>query len=65
MEKVKAYQITLIVDQQWLNTISEVTSYVEDGEICSWDSVSDPFDEYPEKYWMRYEDFLKILEGEK
>ena len=64
MEKVKTYRVTLIVDQGWLDAISDVTSYVEDGEVCIWDHVSDPVEEDPEKYWMTDEEFAALLEDE-
>ena len=61
---VNTWRITLVVDEGWLNAINEVTSYVEDGEVCFWESVSDPIEENPEKYWMTEEEFQSILNGE-
>lgn len=61
---MKTWRITLVVDNEWLNTIDEVTSYVESGEVCFWESVSDPMEENPEKYWMTEEEFQSILNGE-
>lgn len=43
-QSLKAVKIVLVVDEGWLNTISEITSYKEYGEVCSWESVSEPFD---------------------
>lgn len=63
MEMVKTWRITLVVDEGWLNAINEMTSYVEDGEVCFWEHVSDPVEEDPDKYWMTEEQYLGILEG--
>ena len=52
MKKVNTWRITLVVDEGWLNTINQVTSYVEDGEVCVWEHVSDPVEEDPQKYWI-------------
>ena len=64
MGMVNTWRITLVVDEGWLNTINEMTSYVESGEVCFWESVSDPVEEDPEKYWMTEEEFVAILEDE-
>jgi hypothetical protein len=64
METVKVWRITLVVDQGWYNAINEMTSYVEGGEVCFWESVSDPIDENPEKYWMTDDEFTALMEDE-
>lgn len=61
---VATYRVTLVVDQGWLDAISDVTSYVESGEVCFWESVSDPIEVDPEQYWMTEDEFLSILNGE-
>jgi hypothetical protein len=58
---MKAYRITLTVDQLWLDAISRMTEYVESGEICFWESVSDPFDIDPAAYNMTDEEFEELL----
>ena len=64
MGMVNTWRITLVVDEGWLNAINEMTSYVESGEVCFWESVSDPMEEDPEKYWMTDEEFAAILDGD-
>lgn len=64
MGMVKTWRITLVVDEGWLNAINEMTSYVEDGEVCFWESVSDPIEVDPERYLMTEDEFLSILDGE-
>ena len=44
METVKVCRITIVADEGWLNAISEVTSYVESGEVCFYEEWSEPFD---------------------
>ena len=43
-ETVKVCRITIVADEGWLNTINEVTSYVEYGEVCFYEEWSEPFD---------------------
>lgn len=59
------WRITLTVDNGWLNAINEMTSYVDEGEVCVWESVSDPFEVDPKKYSMTEEEFNAILEGKE
>jgi hypothetical protein len=59
---MKVHRITLVVDEEWLNTINEVCSYVENGEVCYWESVSDPFDIDPYTYNMTDEEFYRLME---
>jgi len=48
---MKVRRITLVVDEQWLNAINDMTSYIEDNEVCRWEDVSDPFDATPDMIW--------------
>lgn len=41
---VKVCRITIVADEGWLNAISEMTSYVEYGEVCVYEEWSEPFD---------------------
>lgn len=41
---VKAIKVTLVLDQEWLNAVSEVLSYAEPGEVCRWEDMSEWFD---------------------
>lgn len=59
---MKAYRITLVVDEGWVDAINEMTSYVQDGEICFWESVSDLFEVDPKKYSMTEDEYLALLE---
>ena len=36
-------RITLVVDTWWGDAIGEFTQYVENGEVCEWESTSAPF----------------------
>lgn len=58
---MKAYRITLTVDHSWLNAITEMCSYAEDGEICFWESVSDPFDINEDMYNMTEQEFQDLM----
>lgn len=59
---MKVYRITLVVDEGWVDAINEMTSYVEDGEVCFWESVSDPIEVDPKKYSMTEDEYLALLE---
>jgi hypothetical protein len=58
---MKAYRITMTVDHGWLNAITEMCSYVEDGEICVWESVSDPFEVNEKIYNITEEEFQDLI----
>jgi hypothetical protein len=59
------WRITLTVDNGWLNAINEMTSYVDEDEVCFWESVQGPFEVDAAKYSMTEEEYLAILnEGE-
>lgn len=45
---MKVYRVTLLLDEQALNFVSEARSYSEDGEVFEFEYVSDPFDYEPE-----------------
>lgn len=39
MSSVKAYKVTMTVDQEWFDAICELTQYREGHEICEFDEV--------------------------
>jgi hypothetical protein len=44
-------RITLVVDEKWGDAINEMTSYMESGEVCHWEEVSEPFEAPKEMIW--------------
>lgn len=58
---MKAFRITLLVDEGWLNAINEMCSYVEYGEVCFWEDISEPFEIDPAVYNMTDEEFEELL----
>jgi len=58
---MKAYRITLTVDEGWLNAINNMCSYTESGEVCIWENTSDPFDIDPSVYNMTKEEFEELI----
>lgn len=46
---VRVQRITLVVDEAWLETISELHSHRESGEVFQWVRTSNPFDFYIEE----------------
>jgi hypothetical protein len=44
MKTVKAVRLVIVADEAWANAISEMTSYVESGEVCFYEEWSEPFD---------------------
>ena len=49
-------RITLVVDEKWGDAINEITSYMESGEVCHWEEVSEPFEAPKEMIWGVEED---------
>ena len=56
MSTVNVRRITLVVDEKWGDAIYEMTSYMEPGEVCHWEEVSEPFEALKEMIWGAEED---------
>ena len=38
-KEVNAIRVTLLLDQEWFNAVSEMLQYAESGELVRWESV--------------------------
>lgn len=41
---MKVVRLVIVCDEDWANAINELTSFVEDGEVCFYEDWSEPFE---------------------
>lgn len=50
--KTRLFRVSLVADEQWLETLTNVSAEVWPGEVCSWGAVVELDDDEAAQYWV-------------